>query len=283
MATKKTFENELQIDELRAQFTPVVNKKSLAEKMFPFLVVVLIAMSFGLGSLWTKVNYLEKGVATGAVAQQQQQQPQAVVVSIDQVKSVFKSNVVKFGDEKKKNLFIEIADPSCPFCHAAAGKNSELNKQMGQQFILVADGGSYVAPVVEMKKLVDSGDAAYAFIYSNGHGNGEVATKALYCAFDQGKYWQAHDLLFTNDGYNIINNVIKNDKTKHGEIANFLANAVNKNDLVSCLDSGKYDARIAEDQQLAVSLGVNGTPGFFVNDKNFAGAYSWTEMKSVLK
>jgi protein-disulfide isomerase len=33
---------------------------------------------------------------------------------------------------------------------------------------------------------------------------------------------------------------------------------------------------------LGQSLGVSGTPGFFVNDTNFAGAYSFTDMESIV-
>ena len=138
-----------------------------------------------------------------------------------------------------------------------------------------------MALVPEMKKLVDQGKADFVWIYSPGHGNGEMAAKALYCAFDQGKFWQAHDLLMSVKGYDLINNQIKNDSTKSQQMAEFLAGAVNSKELKSCLDGGKYDARLGEDSALASSLGVRGTPGFFLNTTNFAGAYNWTEMKSV--
>ena len=83
-------------------------------------------------------------------------------------------------------------------------------------------------------------------------------------------------------GYDLINNTIKNDKTKSGELAAFLATAVNTSDMKTCLDSGKYDAKLQSDQALAGSLGVTGTPGFFVNTTNFAGAYSFADMKTAV-
>jgi protein-disulfide isomerase len=61
----------------------------------------------------------------------------------------------------------------------------------------------------------------------------------------------------------------------------FLASAVNSKNLKNCLDSGNYNSRLQEDSALATSLGVNGTPGFYLNSTNFAGAYSWTDMKSA--
>ena len=253
------------------------------------LYILLLVAAFFLGSFTTKISYLEKNAKpadTTAAAQPQQQpgaQPAAVKVELSAIKSIFNSrDVIKFGAANKKVLLVEVADPSCTFCQAAAGKNPELSKQMGAQFTLVSDGGTYVSPVQEMKKLVDAGQASFAYIYQNGHGNGEMAMKALYCANEQGKFWDAHDKLNTNEGYNLINNDVKNDKTASGKLSDFLADVVDSNALKSCLNSGKYDSYLAKDQKLAASLGVNGTPGFFVNATNFAGAYNWNDMKSAV-
>lgn len=248
-------------------------------------VVVLVAGAFYVGTLKTKVDFYEKGgQALGATTAQPtvQQAPPAPTITLDQIKDVFKKDVIKFGDSSKKLLLVEIADPSCPYCHVAAGKNGALNKQVGDRFTLVADGGTYVAPVPEMKKLVDNGKAAFAYIYSPGHGNGEMGAKAQYCANEKGKFWDVHDLLMSSAGYTLLNETVKNDKAKSGEIAEFLKSVFDPVAMKSCLDSGKYDARITEDTKLATSLGVQGTPGFFVNATNFAGAYSWKDMEPAV-
>ena len=86
--------------------------------------------------------------------------------------------------------------------------------------------------------------------------------KALYCAFEKGKYWEVSDLVMSEKGYEIQNGtdpsgtastdpVVKNDKTKSQDLANFLAPAIDPAFMKSCLDSGKYDARLASDTQLA--------------------------------
>jgi protein-disulfide isomerase len=247
------------------------------------IIVVLIVGSFFMGSLWTKVQMLEKGgtPAANPTAAAAAQQPAAPTVTIAQVKDAFNKSFIKFGDAKRKVTFIEISDPSCPYCHIAGGRDRELNSQSGQ-FKLVEDGGTYVAPVTEMKKLVDSGQASYALIYYPGHGNGEMGAKALYCAFEQGKFWEADDLIMSNAGYTLMNDTIKNDKTKSGDLAQFLSSAVDPAAMKTCLDSGKYDSQLATDQKLATALSVQGTPGFFVNEKTFAGAYSYTDMKSTV-
>jgi len=255
----------------------------------PILVVLLVGAAYYIGNLSAKIKLLEKGTAPTA---QQPAGQQAPAVSLDTIKGLFKKDLITFGDAKKKVLFVDVSDPSCPYCHIAAGKNPELSSASGQ-FKMVSQGGTYVPPVPEMKKLVDAGKASFIFIYDPGHGNGELAAKALYCAHEKGKFWEAHDLLMSAKGYEIQNGttpdgqpatgpVVKNDKTKSGDLADFLAPAIDASFLKSCFESGKYDARLGTDTQLASSLGVSGTPGFFVNTTRFAGAYSFKDMQSAV-
>lgn len=258
---------------------------NISKIIVPVLVVFLVASAFLIGVLWTKISYLEKGVSSG-IGGGSGVQPPAVPsrqVTVSQIKDLFSKDVIKFGSADRKLLFVEVADTSCPFCHVAAGENPELNRQVGGgKFKLVSDGGSYLAPVPEMKKLVDQGKASFVYLYSPGHGNGEMGAKALYCAYAKGKFWGVHDLLMTNKAYDLLNNVVQNDKSKSGELAEFLKPAINSGDLKACLDSGKYDSWLNNDVGLATSLGVGGTPGFFVNETPYAGAYGWKDMESVV-
>lgn len=206
-----------------------------------------------------------------------------VSVTKEQVLALYDvSNGIKFGDNSKKITLLEFSDPSCPYCHIAAGHNTDLNQQVGGQFLVASQGGTYVPPVIEFKKLVDSGEASYMWFYTNGHGNGEMGAKALYCAKDQGKFWEVHDYLYSAAGYALVNDTIQNDKAKSGDLAKALSSYANEGQLKECLESGKYDSRIAEDQAKGAEFGVSGTPGFFVNETSFAGAYSYTEMQSAV-
>jgi protein-disulfide isomerase len=247
--------------------------------LMPVMMVIMIAMAFALGAMWSKVKFLESGSNKPTTTTQTGNQPAAPKVTIKEIKDLWSKNIIKFGDANRKLLLVEVADPSCPYCHVAAGKNPELNKKMGTQFVLAADGGTYVAPEPEMRKLVESGKASMAYIYSPGHGNGEMGMKAMYCANEKGKFWDVHALLFSSAGYDELNNTIKNDKAKSGDLAEFLKSAMNASDMKNCLDSGKYDQRLTEDITLANGIGVQGTPGFYVNSKMFGGAYSYTDMK----
>ena len=244
------------------------------------VVLLLVVAAFFGGFYFSKSNGNEStatAIPTTAVQQQQ-----AAPVSIDQVKALFNGDNLVFGNKDSKLLIVEFSDPSCPYCHVAGGKNPSLNKQMGAQFLMKADGGTYVAPEPEIKKLVDSGKAGFVWIYANGHGNGELATQALYCANESGKFWQVHDKLMTSEGYDIINTTVKNDKTKSGVLADFLKSAVDSTTLKNCLESGKYAGRISSDMALATQMQFEGTPYFLVNTTKFVGAYSFTDMQSAV-
>ena len=246
----------------------------------PVLVVLLVVAAFLVGTLWTKNQALEKG--QGEAASPTSGATKIAPLTVDMLKNAFSKSVIKFGDAKGKLLFVEVSDPSCPYCQIAAGQNGELNKQAGDRFKLVKDGGTYVAPVPEIKKLVDSGKASFTFLYFPGHGSGEMGTKAMYCAFEKGKYWEVHDKLMSSEGYALLNNTVKNDKAKSGEVANFLKAVFDPAVMKDCLDSGKYDSQLQIDQGLASELGVSGTPGFFINTTNFAGAYIYKDMETAV-
>lgn len=259
---------------------------SVFSRALPFVYIALLLFAFGFGVLWQKVNNLQsalQGIGTGTTAgTQQAAQPTAAPVSMDTIKGLFDKGLITFGDKNKKVIFVAVEDPSCPYCHAAAGTDSEINNQFGAQFKLIKDGGTYDPPIEEMRKLVNDGTAAMVYIYTPGHGNGEMGQKALYCAYEKGKFWEAHDLMYNNAGYNLQNTQVLNDKSKSGIVADFLKNVVPASEMKACLDSGKYDSRLTSDTSIASSLSVSGTPGFFVNTTRFAGAYSYTDMKSAV-
>lgn len=240
-----------------------------------FILVLAFAAGFFAKAYYTGNSRVV--APTGSAVGTQQVEKTA---SLDEIKDVFNKSVIKFGDTKSKVVILEASDPSCPYCSIASGKNSDLNNQIGDRFKLVKDGGTYEAPVDEIRKLVDAGKVSYALIYRNGHGNGEMGMKAFYCAFEAGKFWPVHDLIMGGTGYNLLNETIKNDKSKSGELASFLSSAIDQNQMKTCLDSGKYDSKIQEESSLGDSIGLGGTPAFYVNDKSFAGAYSFTDMRA---
>jgi len=246
------------------------------------VVLVLIVVAFFGGYYFSKNENGDKAPSV-------ENQPTTAIqqadtsVTMDKVKALFndEKNLV-FGNKDSKLLFVVVSDPSCPYCHAAAGKNPKLNKDMGDRFVLKSDGGTYVAPEVEMKKLVDSGKAGMVWMYANGHGAGELATEAMYCANEQGKFWEVHDKFMSFEGYGIMNESIGNDRTKIAALVEFVGKAADSGKLKSCLDSGKYTSRISENMATARQIGFEGTPYYLINTTRFVGAYSYSDMQSAV-
>lgn len=240
------------------------------------LILLLIVVSFFAGYLFFKVRNLEQAKTAAPTAQTQQQQPAAPNVTLSQIKKLFGDGYMHFGDANKKVLFVEISDPSCPYCHIAGGLNSELSATSGQ-FKYVKDGGTYTPPLPEMRKLVDDGKASYVQLYATGHGNGRLGAQALYCAYSQDpkEFWAVHDKLLSNPGYTLLNNTVQNDKTKIPDLVNFLSGEIDSSYLTQCLQTGKYEQTLVRDEQIAQTMGFQGTPDFFVNTTNFSGAQDY--------
>lgn len=245
------------------------------------MVILLVVGAYFLGVYKTKTEMLEKGLGA-QVAPTDQVGMEPTTVDLNQVKSLFDGNHITFGKADAELIITEISDVSCPYCHIAGGLHPELNSASGQ-FKLVADGGTYVAPVPEIRKLVESGEASFVFLYSNGHGNGELGAQALHCAYEQGKFWEAHDVIMTKEGYALVNDVVKNDLSKADQLVSLLGSAVDGRQMQSCLDSKKYANKPAEDMEIVQRLtGGSGTPTFFVNEKIVSGAQPWSAFEPLL-
>ncbi len=246
------------------------------------MVILLVVGAYMLGVYKTKVTYLEKGTPNTTAQGGDTTQPVAPTsVDLGKIKEKFDGKHITFGDKDAKTIIAEVSDPSRPYCHIAGGLHPELNNT-STQFKMVKDGGTYVAPVPEIKKLVDAGKASFIFLYAPGHGSGEVGTQAMYCAYEQGKFWEAHDKLMTKAGYDLLNDVVKNDLTQSVKVVSLFGKAVDSKKLQSCLDSKKYAGQPAEDTTFVQGLGFGATPTFFVNDKVVEGAQPWSAIESLL-
>lgn len=260
---------------LEPMYQPVVK----SGPSLPIIILLMVA-SFLAGYFYLKVKNLEQEKANTTAAAPQQQAP--TTVTLDAVKKLFGNGYMHFGDAKRKVLFVEVSDPSCPYCHVAGGQDPSLAKDIGSTFQYNTEGGSYIPPVTEMRKLVDEGKASYVQLYAPGHGNGELGAQALYCAYDQNKFWEVHDKLMSDAGYNIMNTDVKNDVANLPKLTDFLSDVIDPSYLDNCIKSGKYAQTLKRDEQVAQSLGYQGTPHFIVNTDIFAGAQSYEAMKPIV-
>lgn len=153
------------------------------------------------------------------------------------------------GPADAKVTIIEISDFQCPFCSRAADTISQIKKDYPK-------------------------DVRVVFVNQplSFHPQARPAAIAALAAHRQGKFWEMHDKLFAN--------------AKELTDANFKKWATEIG-----LDAAKFEKDLADpaigaavdrDQKVANALGVRGTPGFFINGVNLAGAQPIDAFKKVI-
>lgn len=92
------------------------------------------------------------------------------------------------------------------------------------------------------------------------HPLGALAAEAARCARDQGKFWEYHDALFAEDTLEVA---------RLGALASGLG--LDRRAFDECLDTRRYQGRVAESLQQGRRLGVEATPTVLVNGRMVRG------------
>jgi protein-disulfide isomerase len=146
---------------------------------------------------------------------------------------------------------VEFADYQCPYCRATEANAEKLRAQFKNQIRY-----------------------SYRDFPLPNHQFAEKAAEASRCAGDQGKYWEYHDLLFTGDGTALDLAGLKAFASKAKlDTAKF----------DSCLDSNKEQAAVQQDLNQGQSLGVSGTPSFFINGYFVGGSVTYDTLKELVQ
>ncbi|WP_426748764.1 thioredoxin domain-containing protein [Myxococcus faecalis] len=104
------------------------------------------------------------------------------------------------------------------------------------------------------------------------HPNAKLAAAASLAAHEQGKFWEFHDLLFANQRQ-LGRPALEGYAKQLGlDVARFN----------QALDSGKFDAVIAEDSREGTRVGAGGTPTFFINGRPILGAVPVDQFRRVI-
>jgi protein-disulfide isomerase len=139
------------------------------------------------------------------------------------------------GDAKAKVVLIEFSDYQCPYC---------MDYFTSTYRRLIAD-------------YVKTGKVKYVVRDLPGesiHPNALQAAQAARCAADQGKFWEMHDSLFTNQRSLGSTGITDSASAAGLDAAKFSA----------CFDSNKYVEGIRKEANEALQLGAKGTPAFFL-------------------
>lgn len=110
------------------------------------------------------------------------------------------------------------------------------------------------------------------------HPYSHEAATASWCAYEEGqaKYMKYRESLFSNQ-----------DSWRAGGNSTLLALASSSGlDMAqfnSCFASGKYDAEVDKLSAEGKSLGIYGTPTFFIGNQTFVGAVTYDQLKSAVE
>ena len=156
--------------------------------------------------------------------------------SADKLKSVPIDGSPFRGSESAPITLVEFADFECPHCGLVApmlDKVFEANK--------------------DKMRLV------YKFMPLSGHPHGEIAARAAIAAMNQGKFWEMHHALFTNQQHLEQGDLERYAKEIGLDLSKFRAD----------MQSPATKERLEKDKKLADAVNVQGTPTIYINGREF--------------
>lgn len=148
-----------------------------------------------------------------------------------------------------KVTIVEYSDFQCPYCARVVPTVKKIEETYGE----------------DVEVLFKHFPLAF-------HSYAKKAAEASECARDQGKFWEYHDKLFENQ-----NKLDEKSLKKYAEELGLDTNGFNK-----CLDSGSKTAKVETDFEEGKSLGVTGTPSFFINGQKVVGAQPYEKFAEII-
>jgi protein-disulfide isomerase len=144
---------------------------------------------------------------------------------------------------------VEFSDFQCPYCTRGAATVEEVVAAYG-----------------------DKVSFEYRHFPLNFHDRARRAAEASECANDQGKFWAYHDLLFANQS-----------ALQEPDLENYATQAaLDLEGFRTCMSSGKHAATVDADMAAGAAVGMQGTPGFFVNGRVLSGAQPLPAFKEII-
>jgi protein-disulfide isomerase len=171
-------------------------------------------------------------------------------------RTVTESNTM--GDPNAPVHIIEYGDFQCPYCYKFWDETepSLITNYVntGKVYFEYRSVGPFLGP--------ESGWAA----------------EGAYCAGDQGKFWEYHDILFINQtGENVgdfeKDKLVQYADTLHLDVKSFK----------QCLDDGKYTEKVNQDAAQADADGVHATPTLLVNGYKVEGAQPYDVLQHIIE
>jgi len=153
------------------------------------------------------------------------------------------------GPETAKVTIVEFSDFQCPFCGRVVETVHQVEKAYGKNVRI-----QFRHNPLPM------------------HDKAQLAAEAAVAAAAQGKFWEMHDKLFTNQQ--------ALDRPNLEQYAQQIGLDMSK--FKAALDSGSGKGQIQADKMLAQQLGATGTPAFFINGRPLKGAVPYDQFKKMM-
>jgi len=172
-------------------------------------------------------------------------------VSIEPLREQVAATGPARGSENARITIVEFSDFECPYC------------------------GQFEP---ELKKLLEAYPTQVRLIYRNMpipslHPAAQKAAEAAICADKQGKFWEMHDTLFSEQSTLDVAALKEKAKRLGLDGAKFDV----------CLDKGEAVPALNDDLREAQRLGLEATPATFINGRFVNGAVSYDELNALIK
>ena len=185
---------------------------------------------------------------TALVEQLRKEQPVTVMLTAPRI-TVKSAGHPEIGGKDAPVTIVEFSDFQCPFCSRAEPTLKQVREKYGDKIKLV-----------------------YMDFPLGMHEHAIDAASAGRCAGEQGKFWEFHDAMFA-DQSKLAPADLKASAKKLGlDTAKF----------DECLDKGKYKAAIEADMAQGHSLGIDGTPAFYINGRPLTGAQPFDKFQTTI-
>jgi protein-disulfide isomerase len=156
------------------------------------------------------------------------------------------------GNKNAKTTLVEYSDYECPAC-------------------------AEFYPIIQ--RLIADNSDKLLFVYRNfplqQHANANITAYAAQAAGKQDKFWEMHDILFTNQNQWAVLGDARNQMIQYAAQL-----GLNTDQFKKDLDSQAIKDKISADYQSGLDSGVNATPTFYLNGKQLPPPNSLDEFKT---
>jgi protein-disulfide isomerase len=154
------------------------------------------------------------------------------------------------GDPQAPIKIEEYSDFQCPFCKRFFDDTEaalvEAYVATGKVQFVYRSAGNWVSDNINRQVGTNNTESA-------------DSAQAAYCAGDQDKFWEMHDMLFANQ-----TRENGNDFTARRLVAFAETLGLDMDTFRSCFNGGKYSDQVNQDFEDAMAAGIEGTPYFVV-------------------